>query len=344
MPAGAHEGDPGIQTLITGIQPVLPGVSITTIQDAIAPALSAVNDSGDELEVLGPDGVPFLRLGRTGAFGNITSPAFFLSAAPSGETSVPSSARPGKRPVWVALSRKPAWAWYDQRVPGITTAAPAVRARPEPTRLASFSIPLLYGGRGARAQGEVDYRPPRGGPVATMTSPIQLAPGVTVALTPGRYPDVYLQNQSSATVTIEGQQGEPFAQIGPRGVRVNLRSPIHEADALARGGNAIVRVEGSAAPLWRTVSTTPTYDWLDPRPRFLPQWTIPVRVGARAYAITGKLAFVPATTIPGLLHTTRRGDGPRQSSDGASTWAILAAALIALAAGLGLTRRRARRA
>ncbi len=96
--------------------------------------------------------------------------------------------------------------------------------------------------------------PPRALPVARLTSPMNPAPGVTVALLPGSHPDLYVQNSGARTVTVLGQQGEPFAQIGPHGVQVNLRSPIHAADASARGQSPEASANPAARPLWRRVS------------------------------------------------------------------------------------------
>jgi hypothetical protein len=129
--------------------------------------------------------------------------------------------------------------------------------------------------------------------VARLTSSPNPAPGVTVALLPGSHPDLYLQDTGSETVTVLGQQGEPFAQIGSHGVRVNLRSPIHAADATSRGQRPEVTANPAARPLWRRVSSTGTYDWLDPRPRVTSRWAIPILVGTRRLAVTGALSAPP---------------------------------------------------
>jgi len=183
----------------------------------------------------------------------------------------------------------------------VTSAPPAVRGRPTATLLGRFAIPLRYGGSSVKAEGVVSYVPPAGGVVTSLTSPMQPALGLTVALLPGRFPDVYLQNSGTTTVTVLGEGGEPFAQIGPQGVRVNLRSPIHDADLTARGQTPRVRTDLSAAPLWQDVSATPSYDWFDPRPHFLPSWTIPLHLGARTIPVQGVQRFAAPTTVSSLL-------------------------------------------
>ncbi len=252
---------------------------------APVPSLEAYNPTATELQALGTDGVPFLRLGRSGTLGNAASPDLYLSEAPSGAAGVPPGVRAGAPPRWIPLSRRPGWTWFDQRLPAVTSAPPAVRGRPTATLLGRFAIPLRYGGSSVKAEGVVSYVPPAGGVVTSLTSPMQPALGLTVALLPGRFPDVYLQNSGTTTVTVLGEGGEPFAQIGPQGVRVNLRSPIHDADLTARGQTPRVRTDLSAAPLWQDVSATPSYDWFDPRPHFLPSWTIPLHLGARTIPV-----------------------------------------------------------
>ncbi|MFN2612043.1 MAG: hypothetical protein ABR536_01580 [Solirubrobacterales bacterium] len=313
--AYAHEGDPNIDTVILGVRPALPGVAIDVVQNVV-PALSLRNSTRTELEVLDRSGVPFLRIGPRGAEGNLGAAAFYRSAGPSGAVSVPANVAAGRAPTrWALLSRRPAWAWYDDRVPNITAAPPAVRGRLAPSELAGFSIPLRLGAQRAAAEGEVEYVPPRALPLARLTSPTNPAPGVTVALLAGSHPDLYLQDSGTQTVTVLGQQGEPFAQIGPHGVLVNLRSPIHAADATARGQRPEVQANPAAHPLWRRVSSAGTYDWLDPRPRLQRSWTVPILVGTRRLSITGALSAPPP--VAGALGAVATGPGPRIRRPGA---------------------------
>ncbi len=343
----AHEGDPNIQTVIEELMPAVPGVSVSVIQGSVVPSLEAYNPTPTELQVLGTDGVPFLRLGPSGTQGNAASPELYLSEAPSGAAGVPPGVHAGAPARWVPLSRRPVWTWFDQRVPALTSAPPAVRGRPAASLLGRFAIPLRYGGGPVKAAGVVSYVPPTGGLVTSLTSPMQPVPGLTVALLPGRFPDLYVQNSGTATITVLGEGGEAFAQIGPKGVRVNLRSPIHGADLTARGQTPTVRADPSAAPLWQEVSATPSYDWFDPRPHFLPRWTIPLHLGGRTILVQGVQRFAAATTLAGLLAARqgpRRGHASHASEIVATVViCLLAVVVLVVAGGLG-TRRRRRRA
>ena len=333
--------------MIVGVRPALPGIAVDVVQN-IVPALSLSNGSSAAVEVLDRAGIPFLRIGPRGAEGNLGAASFYRSAAPSGAANVPADVAAGHaRTRWVLLSRRPAWAWYDDRVPNITTAPPAVRARAVPTALAEFAIPLHLGSQRASAQGEVEYVPSRALPVARLTSQMNPAPGVTVALLPGSHPDLYVQNSGARTVTVLGQQGEPFAHIGPHGVQVNLRSPIHAADASARGQTPGASANPAARPLWRRVSASGAYDWFDPRPRLERHWSVPLLIGSERVAITGTLSTPPPLASVGgfvrSVHVSSRGS-PQHAPSG-SGWVLPLAIVAAVLAAVGalVLRRRALR-
>lgn len=341
--ARAHTGDPNIQTTVEGVVPSLPGVGFS-VAESVAPALSAQNSSSQELEILGADGVPFLRLGPRGAEGNLNSTTFYQSAAPGGQAPVPARARNRlTAPSWVLLSRRAAWGWYEPRVPDIPSASDAVRSRSTPTTLASWSIPLRYGGRPATVQGAVIYRPPGAGVTSSLTSPMHPAPGVTVALLSGKLPDLLVSNAGPQTVAVMGEQGEPFARIGPTGVQVNVRSPIYAADVSARGGTPPRISDPAAPPLYRRVSSGGTLDWFDPRLRRGPRWTVPVRIGTRATAITGTLTVQAATPYgsppsPGATPGAHRP----QAGPAAAVLGGAGALVLLVAAGAAGVRRRRR--
>lgn len=341
--ARAHTGDPNIQTAVEQLKPSLPGVTFSVVEN-VAPALSAQNTSAQALEILGPDGAPFLRLGPRGAEGNVNSPSLYQSSAPGGQAPVPPRARRGPvAPAWALLSRRPAWGWYEPRVPAIASASDAVRSRRTPTVLASWSIPLRYGARPAVVQGVVAYRPPDAGTVSALTSPMNPAPGVTVALLPGHLPDLLVSVTGPQTVTVMGEQGEPFARIGRTGVEVNLRSPIYAADVSARGGTPPTPSNPAAPPLFRRVSTSGTLDWFDPRPHLQPRWMVPVRIGEHAAAITGTLTLQAASPYGATL-SPRGSEGAKGGREGHAAVVAIAAAVMALLIAAGAARmRRSRR-
>lgn len=124
---------------------------------APVPSLEAYNPTATELQVLGTDGVPFLRLGRSGTLGNAASPRPLSLRGPLGcRRGTPRGAPRARRPLDTPLPTtgldlvRPA-------PPGRDLGAAAVRGRPTATLLGRFAIPLRYGGSSVKAEGVVSY-------------------------------------------------------------------------------------------------------------------------------------------------------------------------------------------
>lgn len=349
--AGAHGSDPSIETVV-GLARPLPGVETEVVQ-SVVPELSIVNRSRTELEVLDSAGTPFLRLGPRGTEGNLDAASFYRSGDPSGAEPVPARAlRPHAPPVWAVLSRTPAWGFFDPRMRAdIAAAPPAVRAGHRPAVLARWSIPLRYGATTDAASGAVEYRPPVGGALAQMSSPLHPAPGLTAALTPGAFPDLFLTDSGAQPVTVIGRDGEPFARIGPNGVSVNLRSPTHVDDVVARGERPAQAADAAAPPVWQHVSSSQSYDWLEARARYaaadpppaaleragptvLRRWSVPLELGARRLDLAGTIDWVPSADASAVL-AAERTPGSGSSHGGGDipvAWPALAAAAALVAA------------
>ncbi len=254
---------------------------------APVPSLEAYNPTATELQVLGTDGVPFLRLGRSGTLGNAASPRPLSLRGPLGcRRGTPRGAPRARRPLDTPLPTtgldlvRPA-------PPGRDLGA-ARRARPSDCEPAgAIRHPPALRGQLRQGRGGGQLCAPAGGVVTSLTSPMQPALGLTVALLPGRFPDVYLQNSGTTTVTVLGEGGEPFAQIGPQGVRVNLRSPIHDADPTSRRGDRPRGCAPISAPRRSGRTSRPLRAMTGSIPvrTSCPSWTIPLHLGARTIPV-----------------------------------------------------------
>jgi hypothetical protein len=325
----AHSGgDPNLETLARDTVPHLDGVRVGVVS-SLATEVTVANRGRGPVEVLDGHGRPFLRIGPRGTEADVAAPAWYRSNGPAGAVSVSPRIREDAPPVWRRVSRRASWAFFDSRVPEVQGVDPKVRAAGELKRLRSWSIPLRQGRVRSRIAGEVQYRPVLGGPVAKLTGGAQVAPGVAMALVDGKAPALFLQSSGRETVMVQGRDGEPFAQIGPRGTRVNLRSPTHAADAAAQGQKAGAPSDADAPPLWRHVSAQPSYEWIDPRtsydggvpprevlaapgPSRLRGFTVPLKVGSQMAKATGTISWVPAPGARKALasETARGGGGP----------------------------------
>jgi hypothetical protein len=109
------------------------------------------------------------------------------------------------------------------------------------------------------------------------------------------------------SVVVLGYRGEPYLWFTRGRVLENLRAP---SAWLSRQKNVDEKVpagySASAAPLWRTVSTSSSYRWHDLRVHATAHdnhsrsWTIPIVVDQHAGAIEGRLDLVagPALLLP----------------------------------------------
>ena len=141
-------------------------------------------------------------------------------------------------------------------------------------------------------------------------------------------------NATDHDLVVLGYQGEAYLRVGPGGVFENQRSPATYLNASRQGTNAVPGgADPAASPEWKKVSDEPVARWHDHRIHWMgsqdpptvrrapdrrhvviPEWTVPMQMGARTVAATGDLVWVP-------------GPSPLP-------WLVLALALLAGVAGL----------
>lgn len=137
------------------------------------------------------------------------------------------------------------------------------------------------------------------------------APGVS-ATVQDRDDRLMVRNTGRSTVTIYGYNREPYARILPGGrVQVNQRSPaLYLNEDRYAQVDVPARASAKAAPEWKTLDSTGSFDWHDHRIHWMAKkrpgkvtdpdrrtkvfdWDVPVRVGSRPAAISGDLYWVP---------------------------------------------------
>jgi hypothetical protein len=132
--ASAH-GSSAYVVTVRGVTPLLAGVHVRASRGSIVLA----NRSPLTVVVVGPNGLPYLRLDRSGVAANF--------------------GRAG-RPRWAAVARGRTFAWPDVRTE-IDSAAPPLVVRKEPGKshhVRDWRIPLRAGGRSYAIVGSLDYR------------------------------------------------------------------------------------------------------------------------------------------------------------------------------------------
>lgn len=334
--ARAHgEASPLVKGVIDSVDPRVSGLRFTIVKGPAA-LVQVVNTTRTPVEIVSIDGDPFIRVGPRGVEANVAAQAWFESGNPDGVATT--QTKGGTKPNWKLVSREPVWSYFEHRLHPREAELPAevVDSR-EVQKLDSFEIPVRYAGRAGLIKGHLEFHPIVGAAMPRLLSSGNPAPGVTVATLPGRNPAFYVTNSSRKTLTVLGNDGEPFARIGPRGVEINRRSPIH-VETLRQSGEIERLVEDpEAKPVWQRQSASPAFAWTDPRVRYklerpsdeivqqgepakLKSWVIPMRSGDQQLSIRGETRWVPtnAAGIPGGPDARDSG-GP---NFGAALWGL----------------------
>lgn len=343
-PAGAHGGDQRAEPVFERMDPDIPGVSVEVVFTANYQFV-VENPTPTELVILAPTGEPFLRIGPEGAFGNFNSPSWYDSNVPDGipPNQLPERATPGTgvEPAWTRVSRDPSWGWYDHRLhPEERYLDREVLESSEPVDLGPWEVPFRYGDTQGTIEGRLEYSPLLGVYESVLRSSERPAEGMRVAVVSAQLPAIYLENTSGQTVTVLGEEDEPFIRIGPH-VEVNLHSPTYVKMAQAEGKTPTAEAGAALAPRWQQVQESPRWRWLefraappegDPRPEWTERddpttvktWKVPILLGEDRGEITGITRFVPVAAL-------RAEAGGRESGGGGSPLPLLAGA--GLAAG-----------
>ena len=114
--------------------------------------------------------------------------------------------------------------------------------------------------------------------------------GVEVRIVHLDAPALVITNDTSEVITVLGEKGEPFLEIGPDGVRANAESPLTYVSVAPRRDIVPPGVRPSAKPRWAVFSDEPTWTWFDPRLRAAPQrdsWEVPMLLGGQPFVAEG---------------------------------------------------------
>jgi hypothetical protein len=164
-PASAHVGGGAAGSDFDGridsVRPAMPGVTVRILQ--FGDDLEIVNASSSEVLVPGYFDEPYLRIGPSGVWRNLRSPATYINTNRFGQVTLPSSADPQAAPDWVRISTEPQYVWHDHRTHWMSQnlLPPAVAADPSRGHLVSeWKVPLRYGDTAVTVTGALTWSPP----------------------------------------------------------------------------------------------------------------------------------------------------------------------------------------
>lgn len=319
IPARADgPADPRIHWETPVLQPRVTGVTVEIappVTPHTGPLITVRTRTPFELMVLGPQGEPFLRIGRDRSFGNVRSPYF----GPAMNPSRPAAPSPGgPDPLWKPVSAAVGTRWYERR------AAYAGHAPPnagESSLLQTWRVDALVRGSPVQLTGEIRWRPVRGRIEPSVSRIAPSDPSIEVRALPGPIPAIQLRNGSGRTIEITGRDGKPFARIGVDGVEINVNSATYrDTRSLPPAASASVKFERQQQSVLVWLERRAAYEAEIPekvqaagkRVR-LREWTVPGTIGGSPFEIVGATEWIPIGSLP----------SGTASEDGFPLWTVL---------------------
>jgi hypothetical protein len=165
QPVFAHGGNGGrasdYRIEVTGFEGDPSGITVHSVE--LGNRMELIRTTAKEVQILGYDGEPYLRLDSTGVFENTNSPAHYLNLDRFARTPIPTTATPKATPNWVKLSDGASVRWHDHRTHWMSPTPPdAVRADPGVERVIfpDNRVDLVVDGKAVVAIVSVTWLPP----------------------------------------------------------------------------------------------------------------------------------------------------------------------------------------
>jgi hypothetical protein len=163
--ASAHGGNGGATSdyriEVTGFEGDSAGIEVRPVE--LGNRMELVRTSAHEVQILGYEGEPYLRLDADGVFENVNSPAHFINLDRFARQQPPASARADAEPDWVKLSDGASVRWHDHRTHWMDpTPRQDVRDDPGVERVIfpANRVDLVVDGRPVTAIVRVTWLPP----------------------------------------------------------------------------------------------------------------------------------------------------------------------------------------
>lgn len=161
-PAGAHEGDPDYESVVTSAGAAGLKVRVLSGDDR----LQVINDTGKLVVIEGYEGEPYARLLPDGHVQiNERSPATYLNDDPRGDVDVPKIADAKAAPVWKTAGGNERFEFHDHRIHWMADGdPPQVRGKTdERQKVFDWKVPMTVDGKPAAITGTLWWRGTGGG-------------------------------------------------------------------------------------------------------------------------------------------------------------------------------------
>ena len=117
QPVSAHGGNGGASSdyriEVTGFEGDASGIEVRPVE--LGNRMELVRTTASEVEIVGYEGEPYIRLGADGVFENFNSPSHYTNLDRFARTVAPATATAAAEPNWVKLSDGNSVRWHDHR-------------------------------------------------------------------------------------------------------------------------------------------------------------------------------------------------------------------------------------
>ena len=165
QPVFAHGGNGGASSdyriEVTGFEGDSSGIEVRPVE--LGNRMELVRTTAKEVQILGYDGEPYVRLGTDGVFENYNSPSHYTNLDRFARTLAPPTATDDATPNWVKLSDGASVRWHDHRTHWMDpTPRQDVRDNPDVERVIfpANRVELLVDGKSVVAIVKVTWLPP----------------------------------------------------------------------------------------------------------------------------------------------------------------------------------------
>jgi hypothetical protein len=152
-PAQAHQGNVNYESVLEGITPAAPGVSVEVLN--YDDSLQLRNQSDETVIVDGYEDEPYIRISPDGTVElNRNSPAYYLNDDRYGDAPVPASVDASDPPDWELVDKTGQYVWHDHRIHYMSTDTPAqVKDESQKTKIFDYEVPIEVGDQPATITG-----------------------------------------------------------------------------------------------------------------------------------------------------------------------------------------------
>lgn len=158
-PALAHQGNPNFRSIIDGVTPKVPGVSLEILN--LDDRLLLTNRSKQTVTAYGYNGEPYLQIRPDGTVQvNRLSPATYLNSDRYGEASTPSFANAKAAPQWQTVDKTGRYEWHDHRIHYMAKGTPPqVKDKGKRTKVFDWKVPIAVGATKGDIAGQLFWQP-----------------------------------------------------------------------------------------------------------------------------------------------------------------------------------------